>query len=66
MPKIKQSPKLPPELRRHQLLKAARTLFVKKGYQGTTTEQIARRAGLTKGALYHHFTNKEDILMGLL
>ena len=66
MPKIKQSPKLPPEKRREQLLAAARKLFLKKGYRGTSTDQIARQAGLTKGALYHHFRTKEDILMALM
>lgn len=66
MNKIKQSPKLPPEKRREQLLKAARELFHKKGYRETTTEEIARRARLTKGALYHHFRNKEDVLYELI
>lgn len=65
-PKIKQSPKLPPERRREQLLSAARQLFLKKGYRGTSIEEIARRAGLTKGAYYHHFRSKEDILIALL
>ena len=60
--KIKQSPKLPAETRKDQLLDSARTLFVKKGYRATTTEEIARSAGLTKGALYFHFKKKEDIL----
>jgi len=64
--KIKQSPKLPAEQRRQQLLTAARWLFMKKGYRGTTTEEIARRAGLTKGALYFHFKNKEEILFDLV
>lgn len=64
--KIKQSPKMPAEKRRHQLLAAAKKLFTKKGYRGTTTEEIARRARLTKGALYHHFKSKEDILLALL
>ncbi|MCP4684401.1 MAG: TetR/AcrR family transcriptional regulator [bacterium] len=66
MPKIKQSPKLPPEKRRAQLLTAARKLFVKKGFRGTTTDEIARRAKLTKGALYHHFESKEDILFAIV
>jgi len=39
---------------------------MKKGYRGTTTEEIARRAGLTKGALYFHFKNKEEILFDLV
>ena len=66
MAKIKQSPKLPAEKRRQQLLSAARKLFVKKGFRGTTTDEIARKARLTKGALYHHFGCKEDILFALL
>jgi len=66
MPKIKQSPKMPPEKRRRQLLNAALRLFLKKGYRVTTTEEIARKASLTKGALYHHFKNKEDILYELV
>lgn len=64
--KIHQSPKLPAETRRAQLLDAARKLFVKKGFRATTTDEIARKAGLTKGALYFHFKNKEDILFELV
>ena len=66
MSKIKQSPKLPPEKRREQLLTSARKLFVKKGYRGTTTEEIAKNAKLTKGALYFHFKSKEDIFLELV
>ncbi|MFZ5981631.1 MAG: TetR/AcrR family transcriptional regulator [Candidatus Zixiibacteriota bacterium] len=66
MSKIKQSPKLPPEKRRKQLLRAAYFLFLKKGYRMTTTDEIARKAGLTKGALYHHFKSKEDMLYILI
>jgi AcrR family transcriptional regulator len=64
--KIRQSPKLPPEKRRGQLLTSARKLFVKKGFRATTTEEIARKAKLTKGALYHHFKSKEDIFLELV
>jgi len=64
--KIRQSPKLPPEKRRGQLLVSARKLFVKKGFRATTTEEIARKAKLTKGALYHHFKSKEDIFLELV
>ena len=64
--KIKQSPKMPAEKRRQQLLQAARQLFIKKGYRGTTTEEIALKAKLTKGALYYHFASKEEILLALL
>ncbi|UCC43225.1 MAG: TetR/AcrR family transcriptional regulator [Candidatus Zixiibacteriota bacterium] len=39
---------------------------MKKGYRATTVEEIARHAGLTKGALYFHFESKEDILFNLV
>lgn len=61
--RIKQSPKLPADERRQQLLEAAFTLFMKKGYQATTTDDIARSVGLTKGALYFHFKNKDELLL---
>jgi AcrR family transcriptional regulator len=66
MMKIKQSPKMPPEKRREQLLASARKLFVKKGYRGTTTDEIAKNARLTKGALYFHFKSKENIFLELV
>lgn len=62
---IKQSPKLPAETRREQLLLAAHSLFDKKGYRATTLDEIARAVGLTKGSVYHHFKNKETILLEL-
>ncbi len=64
--KIRQSPKLPAEKRRQQLLASAHRLFREHGYLGTSTEEIARHAGLTKGALYFHFKSKEDILFALV
>jgi len=36
--------------------------FARLGYQGTSIERIARDAGVTKGALYYHFRDKEDLL----
>ena len=46
---------------RRALLDAARQLFTDEGYQATRTEEVVRRAGLTRGALYHHFRDKEDL-----
>lgn len=66
MSKIRQSPKLPPERRREQLLASARKLFVKKGFRATTTDEIARNAKLTKGALYFHFKSKENLFLELV
>jgi AcrR family transcriptional regulator len=64
--KIKQSPKLPAEERKAQLLQAARKLFVAKGYRGTSINEIAAEVGVTKGAVYFHFGSKEDILLELV
>ncbi len=46
---------------RRALLDSARQLFGERGFRGTRTEEIVRRAGLTRGALYHHFGGKEDL-----
>lgn len=48
------------------LLAASLALFVSQGYQHTSVEQIAARAGLTKGSVYFYFRNKSALLMQLL
>ena len=46
---------------RAALLRSARTLFAEKGFAGTGREEIAERAGVTRGALYHHFASKTEV-----
>jgi AcrR family transcriptional regulator len=41
-------------------------LFSKKGFKGTTVKDIARKVGITEGAIYRHFTSKEEIVNYLL
>ena len=46
---------------RAALLKAARELFARDGFAQTGREEIAERAGVTRGALYHHFASKTEV-----
>ena len=48
------------------VLEAALELFVHKGYAGTSITDIATRAGLTKGSVYHYFKDKQALLIALL
>lgn len=48
------------------LVEVARALFATEGYAQTSTEEVVRRAGVTRGALYHHFGSKEGIFVAVL
>jgi len=49
------------EATRQQLVDVARQLFTERGYAGTSIEDIIERAGVARGALYHHFAGKEAL-----
>ena len=51
---------------RARLLKAAGAIFAKRGYHDATLDEIAQRAGVSKGALYYNFASKEDLFLTLL
>src|SRR3954453_12260314 len=50
---------------RAALLEAARALIREKGYERTTMEEVGRRAGMTTGAIYGNFKNRDELFVAL-
>lgn len=53
------------KVRRREILAAAYALFVRDGYDATTVSAILEAVGLSKGAFYHHFESKEEVMQAL-
>jgi AcrR family transcriptional regulator len=53
------------QLTREDLLASAERLFITSGFHATSIDDIAHAAGFTKGAVYAHFKNKEDVFIAL-
>jgi AcrR family transcriptional regulator len=51
---------------RESILSASLDLFAKRGYSATTTEQIAKKAKVSKGLIFSHFDTKQDILFAIV
>jgi AcrR family transcriptional regulator len=51
---------------RQALVDAARERFGEQGYAATSVDEIVRQAGVTKGALYHHFADKEAVFRAVV
>ncbi|WP_110601925.1 TetR/AcrR family transcriptional regulator [Salinicola lusitanus] len=51
---------------RAKLIDAARAAFAEKGYAGASMDELTARAGLTRGALYHHFGDKRGLLAAVV
>lgn len=54
------------EQTRKKLVGVARKLFETKGFAGTGTEDVVRRAGVTRGALYHQFQDKKALFVAVV
>lgn len=54
------------EDRRQDILAAALTVFTKKGFNGSTTAEIARAAGVAEGTIFRHFATKKELLIAVL
>ncbi len=55
-----------PANRRGQILRRAARVFLERGFDGASMEEIAREAGLTKPGLYYHFTSKTELLFAVM
>jgi len=51
-----------PEERRQEILEAALSLFLKKGYNQTSVSAIVKKVGVAQGTFYYHFQNKDNLL----
>ena len=54
------------EATRCALVSSGRELFGNNGYAGTSVNQVVRHAGVTKGALYHHFKDKDELFRAVV
>ena len=54
------------EVTRRGLIAAARQLFGEQGYAGTSVDEVVKAAGVTKGAMYHHFRDKDDLFRAVV
>ncbi len=52
--------------RRAQILRAARAVFIDKGFEKARVQDVARRAGLSKGAVYFYFSSKRELFLTLV
>ncbi|MFO0948939.1 MAG: helix-turn-helix domain-containing protein [Planctomycetota bacterium] len=63
---MKTSIKMSGEERREAILKAVRVVFAEKGFEGTTTRELARTAGVSEALLFKHFPDKEALYVAML
>lgn len=49
-----------------RIIEAARTIIIRNGIEGATMREIAKESGMSTGAIYHYYKNKEDILYEIM
>ena len=54
------------EKRKNQILEAAIQIFSKKGFEGSTTKEIAKKAKVSEGTIFRYFKTKKEILIHML
>ena len=57
---------LPREERKSQIMEAAMKVITRKGFSNARMDDIVKEAGLSKGAIYHHYQGKKDIFLALI
>src|SRR5437868_145780 len=62
---MKTMPRLSSEERRAAIVHAVRRVFAEKGFDGTTTRELAEAAGVSEALLYKHFPNKEALYLAM-
>ena len=60
------SENLPKEERKSQIIEAAMKVITRKGFSNTRMVDIVNEAGMSKGAIYHHYQGKKDIFLALI
>jgi TetR/AcrR family transcriptional regulator, transcriptional repressor of aconitase len=53
------------EARRREILAGARTCFARYGYEGATVRRLEEEIGLSRGAIFHHFRDKESLFLAV-
>src|SRR5438034_9761984 len=53
------------DARRREILTGARTSFARHGYEGATVRRLEEEIGLSRGAIFHHFRDKESLFLAV-
>jgi len=53
------------DARRHEILAGARACFARYGYEGATVRRLEEETGLSRGAIFHHFRDKESLFLAV-